>query len=282
MESTGSTPEKALLVKCPACDWPPTDKSHCPHCGSDLQALRNLLGLPRKLAEVGQRWQNAGSQEEALAHLTAAAVLAPGEVFGSLALARALLAQGSLSQARVRVEEALALEPGNPEALELRLRLETAAASSPGLGKAVPPRVRRWLSYSLGGMMLLLAVLAVGFFIRAPQERVASISPERPLSPVAAMAPTPSEIQARFQDAFPGVAAAGSPGDIHLKGAVATYKELAQLREKLAEFPGLDFSGIKVEHEAYFNYTVKPGDYLTRVAQRFYGDPSRWGGNLRG
>jgi tetratricopeptide (TPR) repeat protein len=112
------------------------------------KALRELGGLSDTAARIfneGADAYNSGDMATAISKFQQAADLDPTLVQARLVLAKLFFSEGNLSEALARAEEAVALEPDNPEALRIaydsarRLgKTESAARALDGLAASDP------------------------------------------------------------------------------------------------------------------------------------------------
>jgi len=283
--STGETP---LPVACPVCPpgRPATAENICPQCGTNLEPLRRVKGLPQQLEKQGWQLLREGAGEEGTAYLTASVVLNPQVATSRVALGWILLERGELEQAQVQAQAALTLEPDNPEALTLQQSLQQAQNSKTaakkeherGLQEEARRRIaRRWKLYTMlstsTGMLLVFflswAMLHQPLPSPSPQTIVLSSLSQSTLS-------TAEEVQALLLPAFPEMRVEQVHNVLLLSGQVETPKDLVELLRTLREMPHVKWDDVQIKHEYYFRYRVRPGDSLSALARRFYGQASHW------
>lgn len=282
---SGKTP---LLITCPVCPpgRPATAENICPQCGTNLEPLRRVKGLPQQLEQQGWQLLEEGAGEEGTAYLAASVVLNPQAASSRVALGRVLLERGELEQAQVQAQAALTLDPENPEATTLQQSVQEAKNSSEATRKELERGLqeecrrhttRRWKFYTLVSTstgMLLVFFLSWAMLPQpqpgpAPQTlSLSSLSPST-LS-------TAAEVQDLLLPAFPGMRVKQVHNDLLLSGQVNTPKDLVELLRTIREMPQVKWDEVRVKHEYYFRYQVRPGDSLSALARRFYGQASRW------
>jgi tetratricopeptide (TPR) repeat protein len=216
----------------------------------------------------------AGSIE----HLNAAVALDPNGISPRLALGQAYLDQGNFHLALATVKEALALDPGHVEALDLKNRtLEAEKLWNVQDGKrlrrlqeqaqrATAARWKKWIFLPTGAVFALALVIFLGL----------TKSPIAPSPPPPSPMVSATEVRGILAPAFPLVRVEEIQGEVWVSGELATYKDLAQLRERLAGIPGIKFGHVTVTNEFCFRYRVRPGDSLSSLAVKFYGQRSKW------
>jgi tetratricopeptide (TPR) repeat protein len=269
------------LIKCPVCERPPTTEEKCPHCGTDLGPLWRLFSLPLRLRQQGmQLWEE--SPEAGLEYLTAASVLEPQSVSSRLALGQAMLGQGRLAQALVQAEQALAIDPENPDAQSLKDQTLEAMSCHQAIAREREQAIReeaatstasRWKKTAFVSSGLAFVTAMILFMVVA-----VAITGHHPFR--VEKVPTSQEVASRVSgllaSTFPTIKIEEAPGRVQLLGELATYRDLARLREVMEGVPLINYDGIQVRDEHFFPYRVRPGDSLTNLAVRFYGQKSRW------
>ncbi len=119
-------------MKCPVCDRETDGARTCPACGADLGALVALRELPAQLASEGAALVQDGRVLAGVERLTAATVLAPGEMAIRRTLVDALVVAGLDELAWNQLKTVLAADGADPAArraaMKLRKRMRVRAA----------------------------------------------------------------------------------------------------------------------------------------------------------
>jgi len=276
-----------LPLKCPVCPNPnPVREARCPQCDTDLESLRRVWELPRRLAQEGRHLQEFGARAEGAAFLAAAAALAPDPKSFRLSLGRLLLEQGAYTQALDLLQPVLAQDPEHPEALRL-LRLSEEArhrqeadrktAEEQRYAELRRTAARRWLSLALAST-LLTGVLVYFFAGAGPYPRLlpAPAKQEKVFIPCPPPGPSLAEVKETLASSFPAIQVEEAASGLKLSGQVKTFREFANLLKITRGIPTLTYEGVKVRYDTLFSYRIRPGDSLSLLAQRFYGRPDLW------
>ncbi len=281
-------------ILCPTCGVPPRPGTTiCPQCKEDLAALIHLQSLPAIYYNEGVRLAGEGQLDAAIARLLLAVGRDPSLVAPYAMLARLYARKRLWREAASWWREVLAREPENAAA---------RAGLTEALRREAARRRERW-AIPLGAFLagaVLIAVPAGARLLRPPPQPtrppIVAIAPTlRPTatpvptatptalpSPTPAPSPTPlpdlsvavAEALRREHEALAGLTVTQDGLGIRLAGEVPAmhlkYRAEAAVR-RVRGVSWVDTSGVRLAP-----YVVQPGDSLSRIAQRVYGDMEQW------
>jgi nucleoid-associated protein YgaU len=278
-------------MNCPVCGRPEVG-SVCPRCGTDLSALLCLEEFPDVYYNRAVRLIAQDQLDEAKHMLGTALGLDPTHVDSYVLLGKACAETGMYAEAIAHWDEALRLGVEAPEAVRedvrrataLREEAEARYSSEEPVAKQAW-RTARW-GWIAGSVAAAVAALLIGQWVPDRPSRLqpapattatpvaeSTVEPTLTPSKPALVAPTVEELlQAQ---GITDLQVDESDGVVYLMGQVLSPYDKYRIEQMARGTEGvhaLDVSGVEVLYPESHYYTVRPGDCLRWIAERFYGD----------
>jgi len=252
----------------------PEGQKTCPNCGIDLTPLHRLRSMPRSFYEEGTRFADAGDLDKALERLIASVALDGGSAVAYLAVGSVYAQRRLYAEALQNYERASELDPGNEDVKEAMLRVVEARKKN----STVLSRLR---IYSVAAAALVIGLILTPSFEHFARQRGQKAIDISALAARVGRNLRDHAVLARLDlDVSPG------PSGLTISGEVPSslYKDLvAEIAKNAAGDKVAVISNILVKPTASavetppgFVYTVKAGNTLTALAERFYGDSKEW------
>ncbi len=281
-------------ILCPTCGVPPRPGTTiCPQCKEDLAALIQLQRLPAIYYNEGVRLASEGQVDAAIARLLLAVGRDPSLIAPYAMLARLYAQKRLWQEAASWWREVLAREPENAAA---------QAGLATALRREAARRRERW-AIPLGAFLagaILIAVPASARLLRPLPEPtrppIVAIAPTlqptatppptavptAPPSPTPAPSPTPladlssavAQALRREHEALAGLTVTQDGLGIRLAGEVPALHLKYRAEGAVRGVSGV--SWVDTSEVRLAPYVVQPGDSLSRIARRLYGDMEQW------
>lgn len=265
------------MIDCPVCDKKNVTSTKCPQCETDLNPLIRLAGIPSACYREGMDLLQKGQLDEAIERFLMALWFDAGNGSIHVALAEAYASKNLYAESLKYLQRALTIDPGNQEIKSTIQRIEKVRAYS-ALALEKEKRNVKLMRKLLLGVPVLTFI--VGLAIVPLIERSAGLRAKTRAGVVSSVEEIRKRIS-RYPDLSLVVNVTPRENGITLSGIVptASHKDLVvEISNNVAgsEFVETHDLVVSPARTPEFIYTVKPGENLSLIAHKFYGDGRKW------
>jgi nucleoid-associated protein YgaU len=250
------------------------DQKRCPNCGIDVTPLHRIRGLPRSYRDEANMLAQHGLLDVAMEKLMAAICLDGGSVSSYVALGELYIRKGLYREAITAFEKALQIEPRNTGARKGHDESQRA------IGKAKASVLRK-LSYSVAVIVMATGIVVSAAFGYFAFHKVPANN--RAADPVVTMGHRFAE-DPNLRGADLSVRRNGNeitisgevPSELHKALVTEIAQRLGGERAVLSNNISVRRSPSLADRPAGFMYTIRRGDTLVALSQKFYGSSQEW------
>jgi nucleoid-associated protein YgaU len=251
----------------------PEERGTCPNCGIDVTPLHRLKGIPRSCYEEGIRFADAGNLDKALERLMASISLDGGSAVALLAVGNVYAQKHLYAEALRNYERASELDPNNEDVKDA-IRLAAEARKKDAI---VVTRLRL---YAVIGAALVVGLIVTPSFEHFTRQR------KKPIDISALAIRVSQDLHNHPSLENLNLDVSSVHNTLNISGEVPSrlQKDLVVELAKNAVGDQIAITSdilvrpttTATQTTSGFVYTVKAGDTLTALAERFYGDGNEW------
>jgi len=252
----------------------PESQRACPNCGIDLTPLHRLRAIPTSYYHEGVHFAEAGDLDKALESFMAAIALDSGSTAAYFAVGNIFAQKHLYDEALHNYDRALELAPESESVKAEKVKVLEARRKNSHL--VSNPRFY-WVA---------AAALVIGLIVTPTFEHFARQRGERAINISQLAAGVRRNLDDHPLLANLDLKVSAGPNGLTISGEVPSdlYRDLIAEIAKNAGGNQVAVNSVVLirattsatETSSGFVYTVRPGDTLTALAERFYGDSQKW------